>query len=409
MFQLEGTQLRVCASYLREERNRAALRDVRVIVLEHILVTTEEFIQLLHDAGAEIFAILAKPYSIDVQVLKRMSQRKLRVIKKSYAELENTTFLDELLREALTESKRDGRRILIFEVGGYFASPLGRLTVKERDLIVGAIEDTTFGHNRYEELISSIHVPVISVARSRLKEIEADYVGRDAVQAVETVLRKLGVSLTGRHAVVIGYGMIGKNVARALKANDVNVSVYDVRDRRNLEAYMMGFNVDKKAELIHRADIVFAATGWSTSLAVRDPETGKAMRRPALSRNEILSPLKDNAILASIGSQDNEFDMIGLKELAVKSGKLMAPHVKKYKLPNDDNVVVIKDGTAVNFLHPSIPVEVLDLVFAEILLAGIFLIKTPGNYVPGEVHSVPEKSLSYIAKDWLRFANPKHR
>jgi adenosylhomocysteinase len=259
----------------------------------------------------------------------------------------------------------------------------------------GVVEDTTFGHNRYLAVADSISVPIVSVARSRLKEIEAHFVGRDAVNAVDLIMRDMGESITGAHAVVLGYGMIGKNVARSLSASDLRVSVYDIRDHRNLKAFMMGFRVNKKAELIRSADIVFAATGWSSF-----PDENK--RRPALSADEILDQLSDNAVLVSVGSKDNEFDIQRLDELAAQKEQVHE-RVVRYTLPNKNVVHVIKDGTAVNFILPSIPVEILDLVFSEIVLAAIFLLKTPETFTLNHVNSVNERYLSHIAKDWLRF------
>ena len=91
------------------------------MVLEHILPTTEGFITHLSEAGAEIFALLAKPYSIDERVVTRLEQAGMRVIRKSYHELESTTFLDELLAAAVEKSKSDKKQTVVVDVGGYFA------------------------------------------------------------------------------------------------------------------------------------------------------------------------------------------------------------------------------------------------------------------------------------------------
>lgn len=394
---LRTSQLKVCGSYLRQERNKLVLRDSRVIILEHILPTTEMLVYHLIDAGAEIFAIVAKPYSIDSSVLKRLKENEFRLIENSYAELENTSILQDLLKEAINLSKNDNKKILIVDVVGYFSIPLTQLTPGDENHFAGVVEDTTFGHNRYLSTASKIPIPIISVARSRLKEIEAHFVGRDGVQALDQISRKLGISITGKHAVVIGYGMIGKNVARSLRAHDMRASVYDIRDHRNLKAFMMGFNVNKKAELLRTADIVYAATGWSS---YPEPE----MRKPALSIDDILDRVKNNAILVSVGSKNNEFDMERLVELAQYS-KQLGHDTVRYKLPNDKVINVVKEGTAVNFILPSIPVGILDLVFAEIVLSLIFLLKKTGDFQMGVVNITEEKYLSFISKDWLRFTN----
>lgn len=407
MYQLDGERLRVCASWLRQSQNRDALAGARLIILEHILPTTRDFVHYLRAAGADIFAVLAKPYSIDPAVLHDLQEGGFRVDRHSYGELETTDILPKLLRAAASKCMEDGRRLVLVDVGGYFAAAVQGAPPEILRHIAGIVEDTTLGHNRYLDVAALMPVPVFSVARSSLKEIEAQFVGHDAVDAVDAILRALGFSMTGRHALVIGYGMIGKNVARALRAHDLNVSVYDIRDHCNLHAFMAGFNVDKKAMLLNRADIVFAATGWSTTRALFDPGTRQSRRMAAISREDLIQHLRHCTILASVGSKDNEFDMVALRELAQRDPEEIGPHVKQYSLPDGSEVLMVKDGTAVNFLQPSIPIEVLDLVFSEILRGVLLLLTDPGRYAPRTVHEVPELHRNDIAKDWLCFANPQ--
>jgi adenosylhomocysteinase len=166
--------------------------------------------------------VFAKPYSVDREALARLTKAGHDVIQQSYEEYEKPGFLDSSLKEALERSREDGKRTAILEVGGYFADPLLRLSESLVPYLVGVVEDTTFGHNRYKKVIEKVPVPVFSVARTQLKEIEARFVGKDAVAAVERLLRQRGVSISGRVALVIGYGMIGSNVARALAGERVN-------------------------------------------------------------------------------------------------------------------------------------------------------------------------------------------
>jgi adenosylhomocysteinase len=385
-YHLEHTQLRVVRKYTCQQRNKVFLAQARFIVLEHILPTTEGFIMHLREAGAEIFAVLAKPYSIDEQVAARLERIQLPITRKTYDELETTTFLDDLLAAAVEKSKSDKKQIIILEVGGYFAAPLTRMPAESSQFIAGVVEDTTFGHNRYTKLLEQVPVPVFSVARSALKEIEARFVGRDAVSAIDSVLRDLGVSVAGRNALVIGYGMIGSNVARALQRHDLNVAVYDKHDHRNLRAFVDGFSINTKRKLIEQSDIIFSATA---DVALTWPE---------------IEECKDNVILASVGSKDTEFDIAQLKEQALATTAI-GPHIFKYRLSNSKNIMVVRDGTAVNFLMPSLPVEILDLVFSEILLCVMLLLKRQPIYPPGELWAAPETFLNSISEDWLRIVN----
>ncbi len=387
-YHLDDSQLRVVQKYSRQKRNSEVLRNTRLLVLEHILPTTEQFIRHLEEAGAEVFALVAKPYSIEPEVRCRLAER-MRILEESYRALEETDVLHSLLNEAIEASKKDGKQILILEVGGYFAKPLMNLDPDYSQLIAGVVEDTTFGHNRYQKDIENIPVPVFSVARSPLKEIEARFVGADAVAAVEALLRSLGISIAGRKALVIGYGMIGSNVAKALRNYGLTTSVYDKNDATNLRAYIDGFPIHKKSTLVGNADLIFAATAEQ---ALTWPE---------------IEECKNNVILASVGSKNTEFDIETLEEQC-NSREVLCPNLERFRSQKSKSVLVAKQGTAVNFLLPSLPIEILDLVFAEIFLASILLLKQDRrrpDYVPGELYALPGTYLNEVAKDWLRNSN----
>jgi len=337
-FHFRGTQLRVVRKYALEGRNKSALKKSRFILIEHILPTTEQFIKHLMEAGSEIHAIFAKPYSIDENVYQRLELLNLTIYKESYDDLEDPDkgIIDDAILSAVSKSKEDGKSIILVDVGGYFAEPVMRLQgilqeKGELQYISGIVEDTTFGHNRYIFRKSDLKVPIFSVARSLLKEIEARYVGRDAVISADNVLRECGIMLSNRKALVIGYGMIGSNVARWLRSNDLLVSVYDKSDQKNLQAYTDGFQIYPKRQLIKQVDIIFAATA------------DKALTFPEIEE------CKDGVILASVGSKDTEFDVKSLKEQASDEEKL-GPYIHEYNLQNSRSIRVIKEGTAINFI-----------------------------------------------------------
>ena len=151
-YHFNNNQLRVFGKYVREQRNRNLLEKTRFIILEHILPTTENMIKHLRNGGAEIFAVVAKPYSIVKDVMDRLMQDDIQIVRESYADLENTDILVELLKESIQASKEDEKAIIIIDVGGYFALPIIKLQdimPECTEFITGIVEDTTFGHNRY--------------------------------------------------------------------------------------------------------------------------------------------------------------------------------------------------------------------------------------------------------------------
>jgi adenosylhomocysteinase len=387
------TQMRTVERFSKENRN--LLKNSRILVLEHILPTTAEFLSLLIEVGAEIHSVIAKPYSIETDSLEKIKRLDVQVIvRNTYKEIEEESVPQQLLLNALEKSERDNKRIVIIDVGGYFAQALCKLDTQQSSMIAGVVEDTTFGHFRYLSALGTgdIKVPIFSVARSELKEIEARFVGRDAVISTDFVLRELGISITGRKALVIGYGMIGKNVARTLTSYDLDISVYDIEDRRLVQAFTDGFRIHKKLVLLREnPDIIFSATG------------SEARHKKCALSLEDIATAQTGVVLASVGSRNTEFDMQALDDHAQNTKKEICSHIDRYTYDGKD-IYVIEKGTAVNFISKSIPIEILDLVFSEILLCCLRLLNED-DLETGFVQFSERREINQVSWDWLKSMN----
>ena len=108
--------------------------------------------------------------------------------------------------------------------------------------------------------------------------------------------------------------------------------------------------------------------------------------------------------MASVGSKDSEFDIKTLSEQANRT-KAFGPYLTEYRLPHSRHVIVAKQGAAVNFILPSLPIEILDLVFSEILLCALLLLKKDEDKNKMVVNVSPDNFLDEVALDWLRFVN----
>jgi adenosylhomocysteinase len=133
-----------------------------------------------------------------------------------------------------------GRDIVLLDVGGYFAPTLHLVAKTFSGRLLGVVEDTENGHQRYAAL-DEVPCPVVSVARSPLKECEDHLVGRSIVFSTEALVRSRGDILTSREACVIGYGKVGRSIARALHAHDLRVTVYDTDPVKRVQAMAQGF------------------------------------------------------------------------------------------------------------------------------------------------------------------------
>jgi adenosylhomocysteinase len=80
-------------------------------------------------------------------------------------------------------------------------------------------------------------------------------------------------------------------------------------------------------------------------------------------------------------------------------------YIEKFHISNGKDIFLVNKGTAVNFLIKSVPDEIIDLDFAEIMLCTILLLKKPEKYRPGKILSTPSTYLNTIAKDWLKDIN----
>ena len=62
---------------------------------------------------------------------------------------------------------------------------------------------------------------------------------------------------------------------------------------------------------------------------------------------------------------------------------------------HSQSVMVVRDGTAVNVSLRSLPVEIIDLVFTEIVIGLLRILRGAGGTLPGVIHEVPSITKLY--------------
>lgn len=362
------------------------LSDVRLIVMNHALRDTRVFIEELIRQGVQVGAFVAKPNSLIEEHVAEISKLGVKVVREPpgtsppYAHFEKSSVLGDLIVEQVRVARIEKRKLVLIDVGGYFCKPL--LERKDIDLsrIAGVVEITTFGHNRYLKNQRALRVPVLSVARSELKEAEAVYVGYSTVRAAEDMLQEAGWALTGKTCLVIGFGMIGKRVAFALRERNVRTIVYDKSPRKMLLAHLDGFETATLQEGLSQAGLVFSSTGGEAVIVDDLRAAGEAV------------------VLFSAGSRTQEFDVNGIRRLASKQARL-TDRLERIVLPWGLQCVVANNGKAVNFLKDGTPEEVMDLVFSEAAESIRYLV---GQRVAlGVVSELPGDRRDQIAASWL--------
>ncbi|MFC5799443.1 adenosylhomocysteinase [Streptomyces formicae] len=342
------------------------------LLVTHLLPERPAFVRAV-GAVSELRAVLPKPKSVTA-VARR--------------EVESSFAVDELSRElfndpdrAVTylETRAAGEPVVLLDVGGYFAPVLDALCDRFTGRILGVVEDTENGHKRYAER-EKLPCPVLSVARSPLKDPEDFLVGQSVVFSTEALLRGRGDILHGRPALVIGFGKLGSSIARLLHAKGVHVTVYDIDPVRRAQALSQGFAVARNREAsLSMAGLVLCATG---SMALR---------------GEDFPQLKNGAYVATVTSSEDELELAGLPDGYTRS--TAQEHVTRFETTGH-YFYLLNGGEAVNFIHGASVGPFIFLVQAEII-AGVRALAR--GDLSSAVQEISADDRSTIARTWLNY------
>ena len=250
------------------------------------------------------------------------------------------------------------------------------------DDLVGACEQTTSGvvALRAMEADGTLEVPVIASNDARCKHLFDNRYG-SGQSAVAAVLDATNLLLAGKTFVVVGYGWVGKGIARRARGLNARVVVCEVDPFAALEAYHDGFEVRPVHEACVEADVVMTATGCRDALPLSAVEE-----------------LPDGAILANAGGIDDEFDVAALGERAREVREARPPHVREYVLGKDRSVFVVGGGVVVNLsAAEGHGVEIIDLSFGIQALAARHVLLHGAGLAAG-VHTVPDEVDEQVAR-----------
>lgn len=346
-------------------------QNLQFILLIHVVPDVIEMLDTISSIG-NIALIIAVPYSSDETSIKQL--RRYKIIHPSLDELLTPSVLNKFVLSNVDKSKKT----IILEIGGYFAKGLNDLAKAFQGNLLGVVEDTEAGHRRYELESHHLPCPVVSVARSSLKEAEDMLVGRSCAYAIETILRKVGYVFNGQICLVLGYGKIGRGVAKALKQQNASIMIYDTDPMKRILALTEGYQVPTKEYAFKNAGFIFGATG-NTSLFIED-----------------FSKLKSGVILVSCSSKRIEFDLTGLSNKYQK--KVVFEEMDAY-CNNNHTIYVIGNGEPVNFVSEKCLVgPIIYLIQGEMLLAVSELLN---NSLNCSIHQVNQKRQNILANLWL--------
>jgi len=205
----------------------------------------------------------------------------------------------------------------------------------------GVSEETTTGvHRLYQmEKEGTLLFPAINVNDSVTKsKFDNIYGCRHSV--IDGLNRATDVMISGKLAVVCGYGEVGKGCAQALRGQGARVVVTEIDPICALQAAMEGFEVVRLDEVVGEADIFITATGNFHIITA-----------------DHMSKMKDKAIVGNIGHFDNEIDLAGVKKIEGIETVNIKPQYDEWIFPDGHSVLVLAEGRLLNLGcatgHPS--------------------------------------------------------
>jgi len=361
---------------IREEYgNTKPLKGANIVGCLHMTIQTAVLIETLIHLGATVRWSSCNIFSTQDHAAAAIARKGIPVFAwKGETEEEYWWCIKQTI-----EGNKDWKPNMILDDGG----DLTALMHKEyKDLlkdIRGVSEETTTGVKELKKMEKdgTLLVPAFNVNDSVTKsKFDNLYGCRESL--VDAIRRATDVMMSGKVAIVAGFGDVGKGSAASLRQAGARVMVTETDPICALQAAMEGYEVVLMDEVIDKADIVVTATGN------KDIVNADHMRN-----------MKDRSILCNIGHFDNEIQVDALKNYKWNEIK---PQVHEIEFPDKKRIILLAEGRLVNLGfatgHPSF---VMSASFTNQVMAQIELWNNSTKY-ENKVYVLPKNLDEKVAE-----------
>lgn len=308
--------------YSLEQTHR--LNGYKILAVQHLLGSTIPFFTALEKAGAkpEDIYIVGKAYSSHPLVVKRLQQKGYQVTPEAVFDFSEDRPYDSILERhiidstaALLEEIGGNQQGLIIDDGGKAIKLLHQNYQQEAHRFT-CVEQTSRGTRTISAL--QLKTPVVNVARSEAKtQLESPLIAKAMVSELISSLKRWEKAnvfhLSDKRVLLLGYGFIGKNVAKELSLRGFYVSVYDLDENKLRKAESEGFKpINDLGKGYKTTDVLVGSSGTPV---ITDEEFKK---------------LKQGTLLVNMASTDTEFSAWNLRTKGEIVYQHVLPHDKKY-------------------------------------------------------------------------------
>ena len=343
------------------------LKGAKIIGCLHMTIQTAVLIETLIVLGAEVRWSSCNIFSTQDHAAAAIAAKGIPVYAwKGETEEEYWWCIEQTIN-----GKKDWKPNLLLDDGGDLTMLMHD---KYKDLLKnvrGVSEETTTGVKALKilEKENKLLIPAINVNDSVTKsKFDNLYGCRESL--VDSIRRATDVMMSGKVAIVAGFGDVGKGSAASLRQSGARVLVTETDPICALQAAMEGYEVVLMDEAISSADIVVTATGNKDIVNI-----------------EHMRKMKDRSILCNIGHFDNEIQVSALKNYKWNEIK---PQVHEIEFPDKKRIILLAEGRLVNLGcatgHPSF---VMSASFTNQVIAQIELWNSNGKY-QNKVYVLPK-------------------
>ena len=354
---------------LREKyRAEQPLAGARILGCIHMTIQTAVLIETLEALGGEVRWTSCNIFSTQDHAAAAVAANGTPVFAwKGETEEEYEWCLEQqILKDGVPWNAN-----MILDDGGDLTGLLHQKYPQVLEAVHGVTEETTTGVHRLYEMLKTgeLKIPAINVNDSVTKsKCDNKYGCRHSLN--DAIKRGTDHLLSGKKAIVVGYGDVGKGSAQSLRQEGMIVKVTEADPICAMQACLDGFEVVStynegdvskgvNADLLANTDLLVTSTGNFNVCG-----------------SDILSALKSGCVVCNIGHFDNEIDTAYMRK--TWEWDEIKPQVHKvYRdRASNDHLLLLAEGRLVNLGnatgHPS---RIMDGSFANQVLAQIDLYK----------------------------------
>ncbi|UCH91801.1 MAG: adenosylhomocysteinase [Nitrospirota bacterium] len=367
--QIAETEMPALMALRDKHRSSQPLKGAKILGCIHMTIQTGVLIETLIELGAEVRWSSCNIFSTQDHAAAAIAAKGIPVFAWKG---ETADEYDWCLEQTILKDGKPWDANMILDDGGDLTLMIHEKYPAMLDHIHGITEETTTGVHRLQEMVKNgtLKVPAINVNDSVTKSKNDNKYGcRHSLN--DAIKRGTDHLLSGKKALVIGYGDVGKGSAQSLRQEGMVVKISEIDPICAMQACMDGFEIvspynngintgkveNINVSLLSQTDLVVTTTG---NLNVCD--------------SAMLQSLKCGAVVCNIGHFDNEIDTAYMRKNW--EWEEIKPQVHKVyrNKTTKDHLILLSEGRLVNLGnatgHPS---RIMDGSFSNQVLAQIYL------------------------------------